>query len=880
VLIVPKLLTVVVFFLTLVIAPVVWAKDGIPDNCENFRAKYYQASIFPRYEPQNHRLLLVDWNTGEPIKTLAESLDETHILGWSPECRYLVGVVGAKKVYHIWDTVDVRAVASVERGRKVDWSPDSRFALVQSDNGAFLINLSNAQVFLLTNEFNALSKRNFSHITWNMTGGYVIGNLTTRGQVGYDLSTGLETALPASVEPSGKQYVPGQITIAGTTYECHSSAPYRRTGYPTYEYDWLLLNYRNQEIVLEEEGSAPGKLKLIMVLDHSNQPIVGWRGRWSPDCNYIAASLGTGQHSDTVVWNVLTGKRVGTFPDALALPHPLQWSPTGHRLIIESRKGAYLWNLDTQQQVPLHSGVWTRPGTYPEMGNFIEYQVKWDEKRGQILAIGVGSPNGVSAYDWNTGQLVGFYHVGDHAGPVSYFLSDDGEMMLVSTGRYDEFPQDKDKTAGTAVWNRRTGEGVQLDRTIRWGIFSTDNHYFIGFLKDGYVVWDLTTHSSAPVAEHALPSHAYVDVLDATTIKVSFKANHIQHSERWNIMTGESLGELSSPPAPVSIDTSDSPPSEGVTSQWGYTYYWQKGDGIPENCTVQDERRNLIVRYEARNRRLVLVDWRTGKLVHEVETSLPDTRIYGWSPNCHYFVAQVKDQGTVIWDATTFKRVLSPFHITAEPGSYKYYFAPFIIWSVDDAYAVLQGDEETYLWRSKDAALIPLSAHVPTGYGVYWDYGRGQVIIGGSAFDLNTGVEKPFCQNRGGHNFVILNSGRLYVSVTFNPDGYYDIDGLSVCDLDTLQNVTLDTSSGSIKPAQVALSADGRYLVVALETIRVWDLHHLVPAKNERQPDYQYPGPKARVSSVRFVNASTLETVSASGVQRWDLTTGKFISAR
>jgi hypothetical protein len=44
------------------------AGDGIPDNCEYNRGTYYQPNLFPRYEPQNTRLVLVDWATGVDVK--------------------------------------------------------------------------------------------------------------------------------------------------------------------------------------------------------------------------------------------------------------------------------------------------------------------------------------------------------------------------------------------------------------------------------------------------------------------------------------------------------------------------------------------------------------------------------------------------------------------------------------------------------------------------------------------------------------------------------------------------------------------------------------------------------------------------------------------
>ena len=67
--------------------------DDIPDNCENPQGVYYRQELFGRYEPQNHRLALVNWNTGADELVLATDLNavQFQITGWSSECHYLTG---------------------------------------------------------------------------------------------------------------------------------------------------------------------------------------------------------------------------------------------------------------------------------------------------------------------------------------------------------------------------------------------------------------------------------------------------------------------------------------------------------------------------------------------------------------------------------------------------------------------------------------------------------------------------------------------------------------------------------------------------------------------------------------------------------------------
>jgi hypothetical protein len=69
--------------------------DGIPDNCEYTNAAYYQANVFPRYEPQASRVVPVDWATGAEVRELETGLVTSgfQVRGWSADCHYLAGAL-------------------------------------------------------------------------------------------------------------------------------------------------------------------------------------------------------------------------------------------------------------------------------------------------------------------------------------------------------------------------------------------------------------------------------------------------------------------------------------------------------------------------------------------------------------------------------------------------------------------------------------------------------------------------------------------------------------------------------------------------------------------------------------------------------------------
>jgi hypothetical protein len=58
----------------LALVNVVGADNGIPGDCEYVGAAYQLPGVFPRYEANNQRLVLVNWNTGEDVRVIETAL--------------------------------------------------------------------------------------------------------------------------------------------------------------------------------------------------------------------------------------------------------------------------------------------------------------------------------------------------------------------------------------------------------------------------------------------------------------------------------------------------------------------------------------------------------------------------------------------------------------------------------------------------------------------------------------------------------------------------------------------------------------------------------------------------------------------------------------
>lgn len=132
----------------------------------------------------------------------------------------------------------------------------------------------------------------------------------------------------------------------------------------------------------------------------------------------------------------------------------------------------------------------------------------------------------------------------------------------------------------------------------------------------------------------------------------------------------------------------------------------------------------------------------------------------------------------------------------------------------------------------------------------------------------------------------VLSDDRSRIAVFTSEDERVNdrLSGLAVWDRDTGAKIVLNPQTlAAVWVSQVRFSPDNRYLVIARDTIRVWDLGAVRP---DGLPTYQYDGPDARVGTVRFASADTLETMSVVSCAacdtywlRWNLVTGDFLHA-
>ncbi len=174
------------------------------NTCPYTDAEFYQ-NIVLRYEYPEQRLVAIDVETGNVSHMIEENLElvEWGVMEWSPDCRYVVGLINRYAGMRLWDVVEGRFLQSFsyrrdswpyERGAKVAWSPDNQQALFRTQNGFFIWRALNNSTTLLTYpagiEYYYRSP-NLNTVYWDYARNQIItsGN---PGAIAFDMSSGAE----------------------------------------------------------------------------------------------------------------------------------------------------------------------------------------------------------------------------------------------------------------------------------------------------------------------------------------------------------------------------------------------------------------------------------------------------------------------------------------------------------------------------------------------------------------------------------------------------------------------------------------------------------------------------------------------------------------
>jgi hypothetical protein len=278
------------------------------------------------------------------------------------------------------------------------------------------------------------------------------------------------------------------------------------------------------------------------------------------------------------------------------------------------------------------------------------------------------------------------------------------------------------------------------------------------------------------------------------------------------------------------------------------------------------------VRYEVYNRRLVLLDWVTHKLVHVVEDNLELEGFWfrGWSPNCHYIVASISTDGgstdTVVWDLATNQRI----------GVFEQAIGKWhnIRWDPTGDFMLVETRDGGYLWYlPTNTRYLLTGATDGNGHSFHravWDTIRGQVLTVNvdndtavHAYDIWSGDEAGYyhTKNRAAVvDFALSNDGDKLIIFTPEKQRIHDgrLNAFAIWDRNTGLGIQLQVSDDLRPRNQVRLSPDNRYVYIAGSSrVDIWDLY-ILAGSEPYIPSYQlYP---VNPSSLTFVEEYVIET--------------------
>jgi WD40 repeat protein len=284
---------------------------------------------------------------------------------------------------------------------------------------------------------------------------------------------------------------------------------------------------------------------------------------------------------------------------------------------------------------------------------------------------------------------------------------------------------------------------------------------------------------------------------------------------------------------------------------------------------------------------LILVDTDTSTPIMTLDNtvlSYREAHIF-WAQNCRYLVAHeiwTPDEPgarriTSIYDTLTGQRIFRSgrepwFDIITSPDN-----TEFLIKSVGGLYLMNENLSQPVLLfdRSRDQKFMRFRE---------WDMARGQLLVSFwensgylMIYDIHSGatlaaISEPDICTPTGVEYTKSADERYLLVYTFRGDPTC----VTVYNRDTGTVVAQVIGERRTAPdaEQIALSPDGRYLVIGKQVLRVWDLANLPEKFEDRLPIYRYDGPERIIHALHFVSNEVVETATLDGVTQWNILTG------
>jgi WD40 repeat protein len=265
------------------------------------------------------------------------------------------------------------------------------------------------------------------------------------------------------------------------------------------------FDYRNKQVRLVERYTY----NTVQVLADQVQEMyfLGYEG-WSPSCRYFAFAVGPMSANETVIWDTVDQKQIGTFHRKTHNGlHVLTWGDTDNSVIVGTIVGQFLWKIPSNEQIQMndHDG---------------RVYYRWDTPRNQVLTF---DGSYVVVYDLNSGKIVQKYFSPFYWYLTRFDFTPDGKTLTLFDPDYDKW---------SVTWDRSTG--MIIDAKAGWGRrleevqFSPDRRFLV---IGGYGVTIYNVKEGNPPELPSYVYYAFIEAgnyswrfIEASTLELTYKS--------------------------------------------------------------------------------------------------------------------------------------------------------------------------------------------------------------------------------------------------------------------------------------------------------------------------------------------------------------------
>jgi WD40 repeat protein/tRNA A-37 threonylcarbamoyl transferase component Bud32 len=640
------------------------------------------------------------------LNSVLEHDGEVRVADWSPDSKYVL-TGSADGAARVWEAVSGKPVGAPFKHqravRSVAWSRDARHILTHcDDHTAWVWEAASGKPVgapLRTSD-SIFGKCLFCCLAWSPDARYVLtasGDGTARvweAASGKPVGAPLEhqgAVLSADWSPDGKHVLTGSEDKTARIWDATSGKP---VGPPLKHKDAVceVAWSPDGKYVLTGSGACPvfgeGFWLAVRIWEAASgqpigRPLEHQSAVWSVAWSPDSKQVVTGSQSTAQVWDAASGEAVGQPLEHKEMVRTVAWSPDGKYVLTVSGRG---WPRG--KRAWWSTRVWEAASAKP-VGPPLEHEgviagVEWSPNRKYVLTLSIGKT--VRIWEAPIGQRVG--QPLEHKGTVgSWAWSPDGRY--VATGSWDHTAR---------VWDPATckpvGRAMQHSAAVFDLAWSPDGNYLLTGSEDHTArIWEAVSGEQVgQPLQHGVGVYAVGWSPDGKYV-LTQSGDH--RARVWEAASGSPIGRPLEHKRPSRRIEAWSPDGKYLlTTSDAIARIWEAASGKPVGRPLDHKRYISSAAWSPDGKYVATGSWDNTARIWDAASSNPvgrpllhkaEVSELKWSPNGKYVLTASKDNSARIWEAVSGKRVGRAMQHSAE--------GPDVAWSPDGRY-VLTGDDD------------------------------------------------------------------------------------------------------------------------------------------------------------------------------------------